>query len=74
MDAEDQEIPLGGDPEATEPHKRGYLAYVWEAVGRAALEQVLGTAETTVRNGAAGALGGCTVNGVVFVDVAKYEW
>ena len=56
VDAEDREIPLGGDPEATEPHKRGYLAYVWEAVGRAALEQVLGTAETTVRNGAAGAL------------------
>ena len=42
VDAEDREIPLGGDPEATEPHKRGYLAYVWEAVGRAALEQVLG--------------------------------
>ncbi len=36
VDAEDREIPLGGDPEATEPHKRGYLAYVWEAVGRAA--------------------------------------
>jgi putative DNA methylase len=45
VDAEDREIPLGGDPEAIEPHKRGYLAYVWEAVGRAALEQVLGSAE-----------------------------
>jgi putative DNA methylase len=45
VDAEDREIPLGGDPEAREPHKRGYLAYVWEAVGRAALEQVLGSAE-----------------------------
>jgi putative DNA methylase len=56
VDAEDREIPLGGDPEATEPHKRGYLAYVWEAVGRAALEQVLGTAEAAARNGAAGAL------------------
>jgi len=56
VDAEDREIPLGGDPEATEPHKRGYLAYVWEAVGRAALEQVLGTAEAGTRNGAAGAL------------------
>jgi ribA/ribD-fused uncharacterized protein len=56
VDAEDREIPLGGDPEATEPHKRGYLAYVWEAVGRAALEQVLGTADATARNGAAGAL------------------
>jgi len=29
---------------------------VWEAVGRAALEQVLGTAEAKARNGAAGAL------------------
>lgn len=56
VDAEDREIPLGGDPEATEPHERGYLAYVWEAVGRAALEQVLGTAEAAARNGAAGAL------------------
>ncbi len=56
VDAEDRDIPLGGDPEATEPHKRGYLAYVWEAVGKAALEQVLGTAEATARNGAAGAI------------------
>lgn len=43
VDAEDREIPLGGDPEAREPHLRGYLAYVWEVVGRLALEQVLGT-------------------------------
>jgi len=56
VDAEDREIPLGGDPIATEPHKRGYLAYVWEAVGKAALEQVLGTAETEARNSAGGAL------------------
>ncbi|MEW6337797.1 MAG: DUF1156 domain-containing protein [Acidobacteriota bacterium] len=42
VDAEDREIPLGGDPEAKEPHKRGYLAYVWETVARTALEQVLG--------------------------------
>lgn len=44
VDAEEREVPLGGDPEATEPHRRGFLAYVWEVVGRAALEQVLGTA------------------------------
>jgi hypothetical protein len=56
VDAQDREIPLGGDPEAAEPHKRGYLAYVWEAVGRAALEQVLGTGEASARNGATGAL------------------
>jgi adenine-specific DNA methylase len=56
VDAEEREIPLGGDPEAKEPHRRGYLAYVWEAVGRAALQQVLGTAEARARNGAAGAL------------------
>jgi putative DNA methylase len=46
VDAEDREIPLGGDPEAREPHLRGYLAYVWETVGRLALEQVLGTSDT----------------------------
>ena len=56
IDDHEREIPLGGDPEAVEPHKRGYLAYVWEAVGRAALEQVLGTAEAKARNGMAGAL------------------
>jgi adenine-specific DNA methylase len=56
VDAEEREIPLGGDPEAREPHKRGYLAYVWEVVGRAALEQVLGTAEGKARNGSAGVL------------------
>jgi putative DNA methylase len=55
-DAEGREIPLGGDPEAVEPYKRGFLAYVWEAVGRIALEQILGTAEARARNGAAGAL------------------
>ncbi len=33
-----------------------YLEKVWEVVGRAALEQVLGTAEAQARNGAAGAL------------------
>lgn len=55
-DAEGREIPLGGDPEAAEPYRRGFLAYVWETVGRIALEQILGTAEARARNGAAGAL------------------
>lgn len=55
-DAEGRTIPLGGDPASFEPHKRGFLAYVWETVGRMALEQVLGTAEAKARNGAAGAL------------------
>jgi len=55
-DAEGRDIPLGGDPTAIEPHNRGFLAYVWETVGRLALEQVLGTAEAKARNGAAGAL------------------
>src|ERR1700683_5322333 len=55
-DAEGREIPLGGDPTAAEPFKRGFLAYVWETVGRMALEQVLGTAEAQARNGGAGAL------------------
>ena len=56
VDAEEREIPLGGNPEAREAHQRGFLAYVWEVVGRAALEQVLVTAESKARNGAAGAL------------------
>lgn len=55
-DAEGREIPLGGDPTAAEPYKRGFLAYVWETVGRTALGQILGTAEARARNGAAGAL------------------
>jgi hypothetical protein len=54
VDAEDREIPLGGDPETTEPYKRGYLAYVWEVVGRAALAQILGTSAARARNGATG--------------------
>lgn len=55
-DAEGREIPLGGTPTATEPYQRGFLSYVWETVGRLALEEVLGTAEAKARNGAAGAL------------------
>ncbi len=53
---EGKEIPLGGDPEASDPDKRGFLAYVWEAVGRAALEQVLGSGEARAREGDAGVL------------------
>jgi adenine-specific DNA methylase len=56
VDAEEREIPLGGDPEASEPHRRGFLSYVWEGVGRTALEHVLGTAEAKARNSTAGAL------------------
>jgi putative DNA methylase len=55
-DAAGNVIPLGGDPEATEPHQRGFLSYVWEVAGRAALNQVLGSAEAKAKNGAAGAL------------------
>jgi hypothetical protein len=54
--ADGREVPLGGDPESRDPAKRGYLAYVWEVVGRAALQQVLGTAKAQARNGGAGAL------------------
>ena len=56
VDAEEREIPLGGDPEASEPYRKGFLAYVWEVVGRTALEQVLGTPEARARNSTAGAL------------------
>lgn len=55
-DAEGHQIPLGGDPTEAEPCKRGFLTYVWETVGRLALEEVLGTAEARARNGGAGAL------------------
>jgi len=55
-DPEGNVIPLGGDPQATVPHKRGFLTYVWESVGRVALQTVLGTAEAIARNGVAGAL------------------
>jgi putative DNA methylase len=43
VDAQDREIPLGGDPTAGEPHEKGFLAKVWEVVGRLALEQILGS-------------------------------
>jgi hypothetical protein len=56
VDAEDREVPLGGDPEAKEPHKRGYLAYVWEVVGRTALEQVLGAAGANSKDRTGGSL------------------
>ena len=56
VDPQEREILLGGDPQAKEPHQRGFLAYVWEVVGRTALQQVLGTAEARARNGAAGAV------------------
>jgi putative DNA methylase len=42
VDAMDREIPLGGDPSALDPQSRGFLAKVWEVVGRIALAQVLG--------------------------------
>jgi putative DNA methylase len=56
VDPQERKIPLGGDPEAVEPHKRGFLAYVWETVGRIALQNILGTTEACARNGMAGAL------------------
>jgi len=40
----------------TEVALPAYLEKVWEVVGRAALEKVLGTAEASARNGGAGAL------------------
>ena len=46
LTAGDREVPLGGDPDATEPHERGFLAYVFEALSKEALRQVLGDADT----------------------------
>jgi putative DNA methylase len=55
-DAEGREIPLGGDPAASEPYRRGFLAYVWETVGRIALAQVLGDSAVGTDDGSATAL------------------
>jgi putative DNA methylase len=46
LTAADHEVPLGGDPDATEPHQRGFLAYVFEALSKEALREILGTADT----------------------------
>jgi hypothetical protein len=43
-------------PDGREVPLAEYLEKVWEVVGRAALEQVLGTTEARARNGGAGAL------------------
>ena len=43
-------------PEGTEVTLPDYLERVWEVVGREALNQVLGTAESQARNGTTGAL------------------
>jgi len=39
-----------------EPARRGFLSYIWEVAGRTALNQILGSAESKAKNGAAGAL------------------
>jgi putative DNA methylase len=46
LTAADREVSLGGDPDAIEPHERGFLAYVFETLSKEALRQVLGDAET----------------------------
>lgn len=43
LDIEGRRVPLGGNAEADTPFERGYLAYVWETLGRVALQRVLGT-------------------------------
>jgi putative DNA methylase len=52
-----EEVGLAANDKARgEPAQRGFLSYVWEFAGRTALNQVLGSAESRARNGAAGAL------------------
>lgn len=52
-----EEVGLAANDKARgEPARRGFLSYVWEFAGRTALNQVLGSAESRARNGAAGAL------------------
>lgn len=52
-----EEVGLAASEKARgEPARRGFLSYVWEFAGRTALNQVLGSAESSARNGVAGAL------------------
>jgi adenine-specific DNA methylase len=46
LTAADREVPLGGNPDATEPHERGFLSYVFETLSKEALREILGTADT----------------------------
>ena len=46
LTAGDHEVPLGGDPDATEPEARGFLAFVFETLSKEALRQILGGADT----------------------------
>ncbi len=50
-------VGLAATPSARgEPARRGFLSYVWEAVGRAALTQVLGSGSARAGDGGAGML------------------
>ncbi len=52
-----EEVGLAANDRARgEAARRGFLSYIWEVAGRTALNQVLGTAESKAKNGAAGAL------------------
>jgi putative DNA methylase len=46
LTAGDREVPLGGNPDSSEPHERGFLAYIFETLSKEALRQVLGDADT----------------------------
>lgn len=50
-DDEGRLIPMGGDPDATEPHVRGYLPYVWETLGRVALDRIFGASPEMAGSG-----------------------
>ncbi len=56
LDVQGRRVPLGGNPYATDPFDRGYLAYVWEALGRAAIERLLRVADPPARGGTADSL------------------
>lgn len=48
VNAQDIEIPLGGDPSATNLNQQGFLSKVWEVVARVALEQILREPEGSI--------------------------
>lgn len=56
VDDEGRAIPLGGETSASEPYLRGYLAYVWETLGRVALDRIFGATPEKAGSGVSDAV------------------
>jgi predicted nucleic acid-binding Zn ribbon protein len=55
-DEHGEHVPLGGDAQATDPHVRGFLPYVWEILGRTALDRAFGAAPEEAGRGSSDAV------------------